>query len=117
MTDSPPLVEPLPDGLTAVGAFARLAHLPHVAFFDSAAFDAYVGRYSFVAADPFAWLERAATDPDPLADVAALWQQFKAETVPGFPPFQGGVAGLFGYELARTLERIPAPRYDDLPMP
>ena len=30
------------------------------------------------------------------------------------PPFQGGAAGYIGYDLGRTLERMPASRYDDL---
>jgi len=33
------------------------------------------------------------------------------------PPFQGGAAGLFGYELARSLEKLPAAATDDLPLP
>lgn len=119
MTASPalPLVEPLPDDLSAVEAFQRLAGAPHVVFFDSAAFDARLGRYSFVTADPFVWIERTADDADPLSEVKRLAERFTATAVPGLPPFQGGVAGLFGYDLGRTLEPVPAPRYDDLPTP
>lgn len=40
-----PLVEPLPSGVSAVVAFERLATLPHVIFFDSAARDSRLGRY------------------------------------------------------------------------
>jgi para-aminobenzoate synthetase component I len=112
-----PLVESLPDGLDAVDAFLRLANLPHVVFFDSAARDPGLGRYSFVAADPFAWIERSAADVDPLAEVGDLLNLYRAQHRAELPPFQGGVAGLLGYELGRTLERIPAARYDDLPTP
>lgn len=112
-----PLVEPLPAELTAVEAFQRLAAMPHVVFFDSAAFDSRLGRYSFVAADPFAWIECTADVVDPLSEVHRLLERFAASPVPGLPPFQGGLAGLFGYELARTLEPVTAPRFDDLPTP
>ena len=114
-----PLVERLPDGLSSVDAFMRLAEQPHVLFFDSAAVDPHLGRYSFVLADPWTWIERGADAADPLGEAERLWKKFRGLTVtrPDLPPFQGGVAGLFSYDLARTLERVPAARYDDLPVP
>jgi para-aminobenzoate synthetase component 1 len=33
------------------------------------------------------------------------------------PPFQGGAAGYIAYDWGLTLERLPAPRYDDLALP
>ena len=39
------------------------------------------------------------------------------ETEPGLPPFQGGAAGLFGYDLCHHLERLPRPAHDDLAVP
>ena len=33
------------------------------------------------------------------------------------PPFQGGAAGYVSYDWSRALERVPAPRYEDLPIP
>ena len=121
MTDHPalPLVEPLPTALSAVEAFQRLSHLPHVVFFDSAARDNRLGHYSFVAADPFAWIERPADGCDALADVEAELNKFRTRvtTRPDLPPFQGGVAGLLSYDLNRSIERIAATRYDDLPRP
>jgi para-aminobenzoate synthetase component 1 len=114
-----PLVEPLPPTLTAVEAFQRLAHLPHVVFFDSAAIDPRLGRYSFIAADPFAWLERSADGSDALADIEALLNKFQNHVTPrpDLPPFQGGLAGLLSYDLNRCLERIPAARFNDFPAP
>ncbi len=52
-----PLVEPLPAALTPWDACRRLAHLPHVLFLDSASSLPHLGRWSFVSAAPFAWLE------------------------------------------------------------
>jgi para-aminobenzoate synthetase component 1 len=109
----------LPASLTAVEAFTRLASLPHVIFFDSAALDERLGRYSFVAADPFVWIERAADGTEALAEVEHLWRRFRPHVVatPDLPPFQGGLAGLLSYDLNRSFERIPAPRYEDLRPP
>jgi para-aminobenzoate synthetase component 1 len=114
-----PLVEALPTGVSAVVAFERLATLPHVVFFDSAARDPRLGRYSFVAADPFAWIEQAADGSDALAAVERLWSEFAphAAAHAELPPFQGGLAGLLSYDLNRSLERITAPRFEDLQTP
>src|SRR6202043_2507765 len=38
-------------------------------------------------------------------------------SLPGLPPFQCGAAGLFSYELGRSLERLPAPAVDELAFP
>ena len=37
--------------------------------------------------------------------------------MPDLPPFQGGAAGLFGYDLGRQLERLPEPRKDEFRAP
>ncbi len=112
-----PLVERLPPALTCVDIFQRLASLPHVLFLDSALPDQELGRYSFVAADPYAWIERLADGSEALAEVEQAWRACRSRTHPELPPFQGGLAGLWGYELARSLENVPAARIDDLPMP
>lgn len=112
-----PLVERLPTDLSSVRAFQRLSSLPHVVFFDSAQRDQEVGRYSFVAADPYHWLERPADGSKALAVAERAWQACQCKPHPGLPPFQGGLAGLWGYELARSLEKLPAALIDDLPMP
>ncbi len=44
-------------------------------------------------------------------------EHFRVAAVPGLPPFQGGAAGLFSYDLCHYLERLPRPRYNDLPIP
>jgi para-aminobenzoate synthetase component 1 len=116
-----PLVERLPPSLTPLATFLRLAALPHVVFFDSAVHDARLGRYSFVAADPFCWIERPASDADLLSEVDRVLQPYRTEgqeaSRPGLPPFQGGVAGLLSYDLNRGLERIQSPRYRDFDVP
>lgn len=112
-----PLVAELPTKLTAVEAFRCLSRLPHVVFFDSAAELGCLGRYSFVAADPFEWYEASSHDGDALTYLANRTREFQSQPLIGLPPFQGGAAGLFGYDLNRSLERLPAPRQTDFPMP
>ena len=96
-------------------ACRRLADLPHLLFLDSALVSPQ-GRYSYVAADPVRWLESHRGDPDPFPAVRALLSD-RAPRIPELPPFQGGVAGLFGYDLAHHLERLPRPEHDDFAVP
>ncbi|MCG8449668.1 MAG: anthranilate synthase component I family protein [Pirellulales bacterium] len=112
-----PMAESLKANLSAVEAFRRLAHLPHVVFFDSASREVSLGRYSFVAADPFEWITCSTAGYDALGDLELAHKKFWAETRADLPPFQGGAAGLFGYELAQSLENIPAAEINDLPTP
>src|SRR5262245_39037262 len=103
-----PLVEELPASLTAWEAARRLAHLDRLLFLDSAALDSPLGRYSYVAADPFFCLVHEGTaGPDPFAQLNEELARHRIETIPGLPPFQGGAAGLFGYDLCHHVERLP----------
>jgi para-aminobenzoate synthetase component 1 len=129
-----PVVEelvPLPD---PVRCCELLGDLPYRLFLDSAAQGARLGRYSFLTADPVAvvWSKgsrtecidfsrhqgtRHAVDGDALAALRTLLAPHAAEPVPGLPPFQGGAAGYLAYDWGRALERLPAPRHEDLALP
>ncbi|MDA1040888.1 MAG: anthranilate synthase component I family protein [Planctomycetota bacterium] len=129
-TASGGLVAELDPQLDAAGVFARLAHLPHVLFLDSALADQpaaaiRLGRYSFVAADPIHSLCVASDAPDPAAEIAralAASRQLLADlacpTIPGLPPFQGGLAGLLSYECGLAVLGLaaPAPRITPAPL-
>ncbi|HYO25786.1 MAG TPA: anthranilate synthase component I family protein [Lacipirellulaceae bacterium] len=112
-----PLVEPGPPGVDPVAAFRRLAGRRGLLFLDSALRDPGIGRYSYVAAEPFEWIEACVGGADPLAAVASFCDRYHAGARPDAPPFQGGLAGLLSYDLAGSLERLPRPRHDDLPCP
>ncbi|MFO0869491.1 MAG: anthranilate synthase component I family protein [Pirellulales bacterium] len=112
-----PLVTPLLLSLNPAEVWRRLVDRPHVLFLDSATPGGDRGRYSFVTADPFAYLEVPVSDADVLPQLAAEWNRWPATTVPGLPPFQGGAAGVFAYELGRSLERLPAPPHDEFGFP
>ena len=116
-SDILPLAERLPAGLSAVEVFCRLAKLPHVVFFDSASREGQLGRYSFVAADPFQWITSPADGSDALAVSQSALEQYPTLPRTDLPPFQGGAAGLFGYELGRSLEAVPAAAINDFPIP
>ncbi len=111
MTLPLPLAEPLRPSLSPVDVFKRLSRLPHPVFFDSATSDTGHGRYSFVAVDPFQWITFPSDATDGLAALEQTCQKYRTPTRPDLPPFQGGAAGLLGYELARSLEKLP----DDTP--
>ena len=112
-----PLVEELAPAPRAEDVFARMAGLPHCLFLDSAMQHPTLGRYSFLAADPFDFIELPADGSDALAALAERLGQFIATTLPDLPPFQGGAAGLFGYELGRSLEDVPTAATDEFHVP
>jgi len=112
-------VEELRPAPAAEEAFRRLAVLPHCLFLDSARRDRELGRYSFIAADPFDWIEVPAGEQsgDPLAEIGRRLAAFPATPIAGLPPFQGGAAGLISYDFARRLESLPPPRCDEFGVP
>ncbi len=112
-----PLVLEWKSPLPAAAAFQRLASLPHVLFLDSAMPHEMLGRYSFITADPFEFLELPADGSDGLGLLEKSIRPLCAETIPGLPPFQGGAAGLLSYDLGRSLERLPAPQFDEFEFP
>jgi para-aminobenzoate synthetase component 1 len=113
----PGKVVELDSALEPVEAFQRLYHLPHCVFFDSALRGGSVGRYSFIAADPFAVLTAAPDDATVWTQIDRLLRRFPSSSLPDLPPFQGGLAGMFGYELTHSLERLPTTRFDEFQLP
>lgn len=94
----------------------RFARHKDVTFLDSAAQQGELGRYSYIAADPFETFTLAEGEGG-LAALARLDRRLKRWSLapaPELPPFQGGFAGYIAYEFARLLEpqikaRTPAP--------
>ena len=117
MSDGMPLVEELTPPPDPEAAFRALAVRGHCVFLDSAMRHKELGRYSFLSADPFAFVEAPADGRNALADVAALLDRFPATTIADLPPFQGGAAGMLGYELGKSLERLPTARFDEFHIP
>lgn len=111
------LVEPFPGDVDLEQAFVRLARRPHMLFLDSARRDVSLGRYSFLTADPFDYLAMPADGSDGLGAMERRLQPYSTPTLAGLPPFQGGAAGLLGYDLGASLERLPRPQFDEFKTP
>jgi para-aminobenzoate synthetase component 1 len=43
--------------------------------------------------------------------------KYSVAKIDGLPPFQGGAAGVFGYDLCHHLERLPRPHFDEFEVP
>lgn len=112
-----PLVEELSPFLAPEEAFQRVCHLPGCLFLDSALEHSSLGRYAFLAADPFEFYQVPADGTDALAGLGTRMARWRSAGVPDLPPFQGGAAGLFGYELCHSLERLPRPAFDEFHVP
>jgi para-aminobenzoate synthetase component I len=108
-------------------AFEAVRCQPWPVLLDSARADPRLGRWSYVAADPFLRLtskdgritlgERSFTG-DPLAVLQRALAHYRLDHDPALPmPFQTGAVGWFGYDLAHHLERLPHPATDDMAFP
>ena len=84
-----------------------------------------VGRYSFLGQNPFlifsarddrivirnaAGEKTAEIAGSPVAELRRLLSAHRTAAPEGCPPFCGGAVGYFGYDFARQLERLTAPR-------
>lgn len=131
------------DCVTPVQAFRRLDHTTAACLFESVIGGEKVGRYSFLASDPFLWikaygnqvsvgtLQRAT--PGDGSDPA--WQTTEFESanpsdtlrhhvsgmrvahMPELPPFIGGAIGYAGYDTVRYVENLPHAPRDDRHLP
>src|SRR5262249_18987637 len=104
---------------TPWACLVKLAHLPYVLFLDSASQHPQLGRYSYLTADPMRVHRATGREQilQTLATTKAEWLQWKLPHQPGLPPFQGGLAGLWGYGVNQAFENIPAHRWNDFTMP
>ena len=97
-------------------------------FFDSAnnsTLFAEINRYSYIALYPFSTytvknfelLETKEILKDPFVFLKNIMNSFKLEKLPDLPPFQGGLAGYFSYDICHYLEDIEYPKIDDSNFP
>ena len=76
-----------------------------------------LGRYSFAMADPFESVVVRVGSKRPLAEIDSLLNKYSTDLIDGLPPMQGGVAGMFSYDLNRSFEKIPAAKHDEFGLP
>ena len=121
---SAPLVhefESCPDPYQACKRFSKL---PRCLFFESSrptvsGSGKDLGRYSFLMGDPIQWIECRTVDDagSSLKQLDLIQEKFQSENLDSLPPMQGGLAGLFSYDLNRAFETIAAPRKDEFETP
>ena len=116
----------LPMVMDPVDAVRRLARLPFSVTLFSQGPLGDRGRFSYVMADPVCRLvSRAGKCVDSEGNERGNpWDALREEVAccqreinPELPPFQGGWAGMLGYDLGRSLERLPEPAVDEFKPP
>ncbi|MBI1346151.1 anthranilate synthase component I [bacterium] len=119
------------DTLTPVSAYCRLPASEDSFLFESVVGGERIGRYSFLGAGPYLWLEaygtrvrrREGSDvtewdcADPLGELERLINEHRAPHLPGLPRFSGGAVGYAGYDTVRYVENLPHPPPDDRQLP
>ncbi len=116
----------------ALKVFSALEYLPYSLLLDSADLGHKDARYSFVLSHPIEtietkngfttltnWDEQTREEGDPFQILQKRMKHWRenVETIRGLPPFQGGAAGLFGYDLGRSIEKLPETAKDNENMP
>ena len=121
----------LSDALTPVSAFHLLDSGGQACLFESVIGGEKVGRYSFLAVEPFWELiahgkrvtvrgeggQRNFESSDPLDELRQRLNAFRAVHLPELPPFEGGAIGYAGYDVVRYVENLPNAPPDDRGLP
>jgi anthranilate synthase component I len=116
---------------TPVSAFLKLRGRGPAFLLESAEQGQRFGRYSFLGFRPRAVLrfeegrltvaeggsERELAPEDPFGSVAGYLSRYRVAPLDDLPPFAGGAVGVFGYDLVRTVERLPEPKPDPIGTP
>jgi len=123
------VIREVPYPLSALGAFRAIADRPGAVLLDSGTREPKLGRYSFLACDPFltfsskgrrveiSWGGRQEErDSDLFEALRDLTSGFAVERPPTAPPLITGAIGHFAYDLGRCVERIPEQAADDVPV-
>jgi anthranilate synthase component I len=129
----PVLRQVVTDADTPVAAFAKIARPPFAFLLESLVGGERWARYTFLGTEPReAWRYRgpkverwkpssgwepAGETRDPLAHLADRMRAVPAVSLPGLPRFTGGAVGYLGYDLVRSIERLPAEPEDTLGVP
>jgi anthranilate synthase component 1 len=121
----------LGDALTPVSAFHKINAGPTACLFESVIGGEKVGRYSFLAADPFLQIEarglqvtivspqgrREFASPDPLDELRKRVEAIRSAALAELPPFTSGAVGYAGYDVVRYSENLPNAPPNDRQLP
>jgi anthranilate synthase component 1 len=129
----------LSDVLTPVSAFHKIDDGGSACLFESVIGGEKVGRYSFLAAEPFIVMEARGDDvrtysdrspssylsdtesspsyDNPLDVLRHYVKGIRVAKLPELPPFVGGAVGYAGYDTVRYVENLPNAPEDDRKLP
>ncbi len=133
------------DSLTPVSGFREIDDGKTACLFESVIGGEKVGRYSFLASEPYLLLEASGTTvtatefgrpaelndggkaatpnstqfecDNPLDELRRRVSAVRVAKVAGLPPFVGGAVGYAGYDTVRYVERLPNAPADDRHLP
>ncbi|MFV1966183.1 MAG: anthranilate synthase component I [Pirellulaceae bacterium] len=119
------------DSLTPVTAFRQLDTGGSACLAESVVGGEKVGRYSFLAVEPYQELTARDTSvtvrtgdaheetftADPLEEMRQRLNAFQAARLPELPPITGGALGFAGYDVVRYSEHLPHAPEDDRGLP
>jgi len=115
----PLVLETFADLDTPLSLYVKLANEPYTFLLESVVGGERFGRYSFIGLPARTRIRAHGTaievedngtiverhEGDPLAFVASFLRRYRAAPAPGLPRFCGGLAGMFGYDTVRHIER------------
>jgi len=129
----PVIREVITDADTPVAAFAKIARPPFAFLLESLVGGERWARYTFLGTEPReVWryrgqeIERwtpasgwgpAGQTADPISHLADRMRALPSVPLPGLPRFMGGAVGYLGYDVVRSIERLPAGPADTLGVP
>ena len=126
------LIETVENPPPAAALFRQLSRRPHPAWLDANVDSENLGRFSFLAADPFLKITargRQITEENCLNKTRQelsgpffpyldqLQKRFFRPKETDFLPFESGLIGYLGYELGHQVENFPQSTINDLKMP
>src|SRR5467141_4947027 len=131
----PVIREVITDADTPVAAFAKIARPPFAFLLESLVGGERWARYTFLGTEPREawryrgqqvdrWTPASSWEPagggqttDPIAHLADRMRALPSVALPGLPRFMGGAVGYLGYDVVRSIERLPAGPPDTLGVP
>ncbi len=129
MSPYSPTIREITPPPSVLAAFSALRGRPGAILLQSATEEPRLGRWSFLACDPFLTFRSKGThieirrrkgvevrEGDPFVVLRDLLADFRVERPPGAPPLIAGTIGYFAYDLGRFVERIPDHTIDDIPV-
>jgi anthranilate synthase component 1 len=121
------------DGDTPVSAFAKIHRGEYGFLLESLEGGERWARYSFLATEPSAIYRYRGQHCDvsaggdrwdllndaiaPLTHLSEMLRADRSVELPGLPRFTGGAVGFWGYDVVRSIERLPDPPHDDRGLP